>query len=78
MYYMKRETENRIKNISEVLNTSHGSAYDRGGADAWYARARNPHKRGETDFTSIYVLTEQEIEEYHFGYDTSDFNGKGY
>lgn len=30
----------------EKYDESHGSPFDRGSADSWYHRARNPHKGG--------------------------------
>jgi hypothetical protein len=80
MYYMKLEKENKIKSDSEIQDKSHGGPYDRGGADAWYARSRNPHKfpNGTYNGPEVTDLTEREIEEYNYGYDTGEFNGKGY
>ena len=53
-----------------------GSLYDRGAADSYYLRSRNPHwwtadkEYGE----KIVKLTEEEIFEYHLGYtENTDF-----
>ena len=48
---------------------SHGSPWDRGGADAYYWRDPNPHKWPGGDYTSpVYDLTPLEVEEYLSGY----------
>jgi len=48
---------------------SHGSPYDRGGADAYYWRDPNPHKWPGGDHTSPdYQLTDREVQEYLAGY----------
>lgn len=55
-----------------MADTTHGSPWDRGGADSHYGRRRNPHKRDAMS-NDIYDLTEDEIKQYHEGY---DFNEK--
>jgi hypothetical protein len=56
---------------------SHGSPYDRGRADSWYQRGKNPHKypegtgRGER----VEDLTPEEIEAYNAGYDDNERYG---
>ena len=61
------------------MNTEHGSPYDRGGADFYYHRARNPHKGGVGGGSGprieIDALTEAEIAEYHLGYDDAELLG---
>jgi hypothetical protein len=44
---------------------------DRGSADAYYGRARSPHKwpQGTGHGEKVTDLTPEEIEEYNFGYD---------
>jgi hypothetical protein len=57
----------------------HGNAFDRGSADSWYSRARNPHKGGVGGNSGprIEQLTTEEVEAYHAGYDYNEqFGGK--
>ncbi len=55
------------------LGRYHGSAFDRGGADSWYGRAREPHFWFEGTYHGTMVseaeMTPEEIAEYHRGYD---------
>ncbi len=50
----------------------HGGPYDRGGADAYYGRDRNPHYfKGhsyQSDLVSLPDMTMDEIQAYHAGY----------
>ena len=58
---------------------SHGSPFDRGSADSWYSRSRNPHKGGVGGNSGerTYNLTAEEVEAYHAGYDYNEqFGGK--
>jgi hypothetical protein len=69
-----------IKFNGKTYDQHHGSPFDRGSADSWYHRARNPHKGGsggKYGFTPITELTADEIEAYHAGYDHNEqFGGK--
>lgn len=49
----------------------HGSLYDRGSADSYYRRAKDPHwyPEGTYNGTRITDLTEEEVKEYMLGYD---------
>ena len=54
-----------------------GSPYDRGMADSYYQRQRNPHYRTLTPGTKIcwvehYDLTPEQILEYNEGYDFNE------
>jgi len=53
---------------------SHGSPYDRGHADAYYGRSRNPHKwpEGTGHGEKVTDLTPEEIDAYNAGYDDCD------
>lgn len=70
----------KITSIKEVTNTEHGGPYDRGSADAWYARPMNPHWYPKGTYMGERIkedkMSEQEIAEYHFGYMNSEFGGK--
>ena len=59
------------------MNKDHGSPYDRGGADFWYHRPRDPHWYPEGTYRGERIdptngMTEQEIKEYHLGYDDAE------
>ncbi len=61
-------------------DTRHGSAYDRGSADAWYGREFDPHYfRGATyqsDRVSLADMTAEEITAYTVGYRDTPFSQK--
>jgi hypothetical protein len=52
----------------------HGGLFDRGSADSYYGRPRNPHWYPEGTYNGQVVakLTEEEIAEYHAGYDHNE------
>lgn len=57
----------------------HGGPFDRGSADSYYNRPRNPHYYVEGTATSDEVtdLTADELEAYNAGYDwNEEFGGK--
>ncbi len=56
----------------------HGNAFDRGSADSYYHRARNPHKGGVGGGSGprIEQLTPAEVEAYHAGYDYNERSGE--
>jgi hypothetical protein len=60
--------------------TRHGSAYDRGSADAWYGREFDPHYfRGATyqsDRVALADMTAEEIVAYTAGYRDTPFAQK--
>jgi hypothetical protein len=63
----------------EKYDESHGSPFDRGSADSWYSRAKNPHKGGVGGDSGprIEKLTPEEIEAYNAGYEWNEqFGGK--
>mgnify|MGYP000223359974 CR=1 FL=1 len=60
-------------------NDRHGGPFDRGSADSWYDRGRNPHYFvGDTHMSQRVVdLTVEEVEAYNAGYDYNErFGGK--
>ena len=68
-----------IKFNGKTYDQHHGSPFDRGSADSWYHRARNPHKGGVGGNSGPRVeqLTADEMEAYHAGYDyNEEFGGK--
>lgn len=57
----------------------HGSPFDRGAADSWYNRLRDPHKGGVGGDSGprIERLTAEEVEAYYAGYEYNEvFGGK--
>ena len=58
----------------ETIDRRHGGPCDRGGADYYYWRDRKPHYYKGATYQSELVeekdMTEQEIAEYNFGYDS--------
>ncbi len=59
------------------MENRHGGLYDRGGADSYYGRPRNPHYFVGATYTSekITDLTAEQIAEYNRGYDDNEANG---
>tara|TARA_Y100000022_G_scaffold180057_1_gene171757 strand:- start:137 stop:373 length:237 start_codon:yes stop_codon:yes gene_type:complete len=68
-----------------TYNGRHGGAFDRGMADAYYRRPREPHYYQNGTKTSPiikeYQMTEDQISQYHAGYsyqiDQGDFKDWG-
>lgn len=62
--------------IKEFFDQRHGGPFDRGSADSWYRRPRDPHYfAGAThtsDRVSIDDMTPDEINAYHAGYSWND------
>ena len=52
----------------------HGGAYDRGSADSYYHRPRNPHKYplGTYNGNPVTDLAPEEVAAYHAGYDWNE------
>lgn len=69
-----------ITAITQQCDTRHGSAYDRGSADAWYGRAFRPHYFvGATYQSAEIVITDEtsaEYEAYRAGYEETPFGQK--
>lgn len=57
----------------------HGGAYDRGGADSWYLRPRDPHYYTGGSYQGDRIpeekMSKEEIEAYHQGYDDNEKSG---
>lgn len=62
------------------FDTRHGSAYDRGSADAWYGRPFRPHYFVGATYQSEEVIIRDEFspefEAYCAGYEESPFGQK--
>lgn len=54
----------------------HGNPFDRGSADSWYGRARDPHWYPEGTYNGERIgadrMTAEEIEAYNAGYDYNE------
>jgi hypothetical protein len=61
------------------METRHGSPYDRGMADSYYGRSRNPHYylggTGNSPRITAKDMTPDEIAAYHAGYDDNEEMG---
>jgi hypothetical protein len=62
---------------TDHFDKSHGSFFDRGSADSYYGRDRNPHRGGVGGMSGprIDAKTEFEIEAYNAGYDFNEEYG---
>lgn len=62
-----------------VIDTRHGGPYDRGSADSYYRRPRNPHfyagATGSSPRIEMECMTPDEIEAYNAGYDDNEAEG---
>lgn len=61
---------------NSTIDTSHGSPYDRGSADSYYGRKRNPHKwpEGTGNGKKVILTDTEEIAIYLLGYnENQDF-----
>ena len=60
-------------------DATHGSFFDRGSADSYYHRDRNPHRGGVGGDSGprIVAVNVDDLEAYHAGYDYNEqFGGK--
>ena len=61
------------------MNKTHGSPYDRGSADAYYRRSRQPHYYNGPTYNSDRIkqglMTAEEIAEYNLGYNEQVASG---
>ena len=57
----------------------HGGPYDRGSADSYYARGKDPHYYPQGTYNGKRVeakdMTVEEIDAYHRGYDENESDG---
>jgi hypothetical protein len=58
----------------KTYEQKHGNPFDRGSADSYYGRGRNPHKypNGTGNEPRVETLTAEEVEAYHAGYDYNE------
>ena len=77
-YYDDNDTVPVNREMEESAHdTSHGSAFDRGSADSYYGRARDPHKypNGTGTPPKVKLTDPAEIKAYHAGYDHNEEHG---
>lgn len=68
-----------LETLPQFDRNRHGGLFDRGGADSWYSRPRDPHwyPEGTGHGERVKVYTEEEVAEYNAGYDHNEqFGGK--
>ena len=62
-----------------VMETRHGSPYDRGSADSYYRRPRQPHYYPNGTYNEPRIsskdMTPDEVVAYHAGYDDNEEMG---
>ena len=70
-----------MQNVSDGIITKnelprHGSPQDRGSADRYYHRPREPHyyvgATGQSPRVEEFDMTDREIEAYNYGYDNEE------
>jgi len=65
--------------MANPFNRQHGSLFDRGKADSYYRRGRNPHYGGVVggDFSGprVYVNDPESVAEYNAGFDDNEAAG---
>jgi len=60
-----------------ILNHSHGSLWDRGSADSYYGRPRDPHYYPDGSYNGerITDLTPEQVKEYLDAYEWNEKHG---
>ena len=69
----------RIEEHYEMYDKQHGSFFDRGSADSYYGRPRDPHRGGVGGFSGPReaAVAAEDIEAYDAGYEWNEiFGGK--
>jgi hypothetical protein len=63
----------KTREESTKYDTKHGSPYDRGSADYYYGRGRDPHYypngTGNAPRVKVEDMTQAELDAYHAGYE---------
>jgi hypothetical protein len=69
----KEQTLRLLKGYHWV-RTNHGSLFDRGSADSYYGRPRNPHYGGVGGHSGdrVVVVDKDSVAEYNAGYDYNE------
>ena len=63
--------------LTSMFDKSHGSFFDRGSADSYYHRSRDPHRGGVAGGSGprVEATEPDELEAYHAGYDYNEQYG---
>ena len=73
------QNEIGVEYKGKVYLQAHGSPFDRGAADSYYGRNRDPHYypmgTGNEPRIGISLLSPEEINAYHAGYDWNEEQG---
>ena len=76
---MQTEKERVVAGLTgwQFVRSTHGSLYDRGGADSYYHRGPDPHYGGigGCPHPKVTELSEDEIREYMQGYQDNEDSG---
>lgn len=74
---LKLDNSNRSSVKPQFDRKRHGGLYDRGGADSYYHRPRDPHwwPEGTGKGKRIDVTSPEEVAEYNAGYDDNEKSG---
>ena len=69
--------EQLVPFVPQFDRKQHGGLYDRGSADSYYGRPRDPHwyPKGTYKGDKVTELTAEERAEYHAGYDYNERYG---
>jgi hypothetical protein len=69
--------EQLVPFVPQFDRKQHGSLYDRGRADSYYGRPRDPHwyPKGSYNGDKVTELSAEEILEYRAGYDYNEQHG---
>ena len=63
----------------KTYEQKHGNPFDRGSADSWYSRGRDPHYYPQGTYkgkrVEAHEMTADELEAYHAGYDYNEQHG---
>lgn len=64
---------------TKTYDTRHGGPYDRGSADSYYHRPRQPHyyegNTGTSTLIPVEMMTNDQIEAYNAGYEYNEETG---
>ena len=70
----------KFMKIRNGMGKYHGSAWDRGSADSWYSRPKNPHYYPEGSYNGDPVtekdMVQGELDSYNRGYDENEAMGE--
>jgi hypothetical protein len=66
--------EHNMNYNGKSYDASHGSFFDRGSADSYYGRPRNPHRGGVGGDSGerVAAMNVDELGAYHAGYDYNE------